>query len=1032
MAKLYPPNIEGSIPAFYGTVLTVPFSMNRSVGRQEVKGIALKVKTIQSNSFLFEDSNGIIKWGSTNPVVTFDLAGYIEKLNAGQFYKIQIAYIDTFDVVGYYSTVGVVKYTDRPSITIEGLDTLKINNFNHSFVGVYTPGPDDPTEKEYSYRFIITDSANNIVEDSGTCIHRSDNDTTANQSSDRWDCLNDLSDSGIHHIQYIVNTVNNIQLKTYKYKILARNNASMDIPISLIATLDFDNGYVSVVAQNNPPTSTMPLTGGFVLTRLDTSNPTAWVEIQRQNLQSVLPSDINFKDFTIEQGKTYVYGLQQYNDNGLYSERIVSNSVYADFEHAFLFDGVRQLKIEYNPKVTSFKIDVLESKVDTIGSQFPFILRNGSVFYKEFPISGLISYWSDDEELFMTKGEMRLLTNKQHRTETVANNINYVSTAQSHEEIDAWENAEIKQHIPNKDLINYNIAAERWFKLTVLEWLNNGQPKLFRSPTEGNYIVRLLNTSLSPNDTVGRMLHTFQSQAYEVEEYSYEKLKGYGLTQRHDFIETIPKWSTISMADFYKKDNDENVILDGNGLPIIEGETGNWLGKLKNSASGCSEVYLRDFIPGTMVEIKMATSATPTLITIGVTGNYHFKSDDIITSVSYPTSIIRRTFPSVEKIDNVEAWRNKDASITFTYEEPIQNVFALIEDSIVDEAQVRQVYGQYVDVEYEGDTLYYRYFNLFWALQDYLPSASRAGTDLFKTSIWRLLELRFDKREMEPLYFNVKKYFAELYHVDEDEVNNIIGPDWESEQGGLNIINDFITNNAYGTAYPQYKYPLLRSNMFQYLYIDRNLSRLAKDNLNPAVLYKIILMNQPTNMNEQLYFEEKEELHKITDIYIDGQTTEVCLEKDYSTKVYIDIGAADYGRNAYTYTEWDEMVERYKDFDKAATTEDNVQILDLADTDEIIIKQAFPEHDFFTGIGVTTTAVFMLKTSIYNIETTVGTRSYKAKQIWENWKNQYESNIAMYGESSNPSEETVNNAYEKFLSVLDAELTEWMKDNGRL
>lgn len=272
------------------------------------------------------------------------------------------------------------------------------------------------------------------------------------------------------------------------------------------------------------------------------------------------------------------------------------------------------------------------------------------------------------------------------------------------------------------------------------------------------------------------MLHTFQSQAYEVEEYSYEKLKEYGLTQRHDFIETIPKWSTISMADFYKKDNDENVILDDNGLPTIEGETGNWLGKLNNSASGCNEVYLRDFIPGTMVEIKMATSATPTLITIGVTGNYHFKSDDVITSVSYPSFITRRTLLLTEKIDNVEAWRNKDASITFTYEEPIQNVFALIEDSIVDEAQVRQVYGQYVDVEYEGDTPYYRYFNLFWALQDYLPSASRAGTDLFKTSIWRLLELRFDKREMEPLYFNVKKYLANYYHINEDEVDDRVGP----------------------------------------------------------------------------------------------------------------------------------------------------------------------------------------------------------------------------------------------------------------
>ena len=1013
MAKLYPPNIEGSIPAFYGTVLTVPFSMNRSVGRQEVSGIALKVKTIQSNSFLFETSGGIVQWGGTNPTVTFDLAQYIGKLNAGQFYKIQIAYIDKSNVVGYYSTVGVVKYTDRPSITIDGLDTLKINNFNHSFVGTYTPGDNDPTEKEYSYRFVITDSANNIVEDSGTCIHRSDNDTTANQSSDRWDCLNDLNNSGIHYIQYIVNTVNNIQLKTYKYKILARNNASMDIPITLTATLDFDNGYVSVVAQNNPPTATLPLTGGFVLTRLDTSNPTAWVEIQRQNLQSVLPSDINFKDFTIEQGKTYIYGLQQYNDNGLYSERIVSNSVYADFEHAFLFDGTRQLKIEYNPKVTSFKIDVLESKIDTIGSKYPFIFRNGSVFYKEFPISGLISYWSDDEELFMTKSEMRLITNTDHRTQTNADDFNYVDTARSHEEINAWGETEVATHIPNKDLINYNVAAERWFKLTVLDWLNNGKPKLFRSPAEGNYIVRLLNTSLSPNDTVGRMLHTFTSQAYEVEEYSYDKLKEYGLTQKQDFIETIPKWSTVQMSDF--ADNTSG----------YKAASENWLSKLKNSASGCNEVNLNDFIPGTIIEIKLASNPLPTQITIGATGNYHFVTDDIITSISYPDQITTTVNGQTVIIDNVEKWRNRDATMVFTYEEPIENIFALIEDSIVDEAQVRQVYGQYVDVEYEGDIAYYRYFNLFWALQDYLPSASRADTDLFKTSIWRLLELRFNKREMEPLYFKVSDYLA-------DKTEQQIDDSWEGDGGDLSQIDNFITTNSQGEGQSQYKYPLLNEDMFDYLYIDRDLQTPAKNNLNPAILYKIVLMHQPSQMNQQLYFEEDERLHKITDVYIDGQTTEVCLEEDYSTKVYIDIGAADHGRNAYAYSEWDAMVEHYKDADSATMTEDNVQILDLEDTDEIIIKQAFPEHDFFTGIGVTTTAVFMLKTVVYNIENTEGTRSYDAKQNYETKRDQYAANIAASGESLSPSEDEVLAAYDAFVTVLDEELTEWLQDNGRL
>jgi hypothetical protein len=54
-----------------------------------------------------------------------------------------------------------------------------------------------------------------------------------------------------------------------------------------------------------------------------------------------------------------------------------------------------------------------------------------------------------------------------------------------------------------------NYRRERNFKMEVLAWLTNGKPKLFRSPAEGNYIVRLMNTSLTPNDSLGRMLHTF-------------------------------------------------------------------------------------------------------------------------------------------------------------------------------------------------------------------------------------------------------------------------------------------------------------------------------------------------------------------------------------------------------------------------------------------------------------------------------------------------------------------------------------------
>ena len=58
MEKLYPPVIEGTIPAFYGTTLVVPFSMNRSVSDSEINGFALKVKTVQSSTWLTTLTDG--------------------------------------------------------------------------------------------------------------------------------------------------------------------------------------------------------------------------------------------------------------------------------------------------------------------------------------------------------------------------------------------------------------------------------------------------------------------------------------------------------------------------------------------------------------------------------------------------------------------------------------------------------------------------------------------------------------------------------------------------------------------------------------------------------------------------------------------------------------------------------------------------------------------------------------------------------------------------------------------------------------
>ena len=53
MARLYPPQIEGTLPAYCkGEELAIPFMMNKTVGWNEVIGFYLKVKSIQTNETL--------------------------------------------------------------------------------------------------------------------------------------------------------------------------------------------------------------------------------------------------------------------------------------------------------------------------------------------------------------------------------------------------------------------------------------------------------------------------------------------------------------------------------------------------------------------------------------------------------------------------------------------------------------------------------------------------------------------------------------------------------------------------------------------------------------------------------------------------------------------------------------------------------------------------------------------------------------------------------------------------------------------
>jgi hypothetical protein len=96
----------------------------------------------------------------------------------------------------------------------------------------------------------------------------------------------------------------------------------------------------------------------------------------------------------------------------------------------------------------------------------------------------------------------------------------------------------------------------------VLNWLNDGEIKCFKSPTEGAFIVRLMNISLSPEDKLNRMLYTFSCTAYEIAEYNinniYEKVFKSPLINQNI---VLPKINSILLTNiapevpYYAPDN---------------------------------------------------------------------------------------------------------------------------------------------------------------------------------------------------------------------------------------------------------------------------------------------------------------------------------------------------------------------------------------------------------------------------------------------------------------------------------------------
>ena len=535
--NLYPLIVDTYAPAFLvdsGTnkdICRIYFTLSQFNTMKDIANIQVTVRSqytnlsvLNKNKYPSEIMITNIKEDTTK---TSDDRYYIElnktdiqggKFEINQYYKVQMRFthkdapaapsnqaLDAWlaaniNLFSEWSTVCLIRGISTPQLAVSGFTIeggeISWANYNPIIYGTLSFKNEEETEKLKSYQIKLYDENNNLLTDSRIQY------TNTNSFSYG---LNYNFVAGAKYKFTIECTTMNLYSAIATYEFTTSTEESEILDFTFIAEADEDNGRVILTIRKSNITD--GFTGELVLRRTSNkTNFTIWEDLKTYKYKEATAIKETFNDMTIESGVWYKYYLQKRSNGVAASTKYIKTPIMVIFDDMFLTTKDRQLKIKFNPTVSSFKRTIQESRTDTLGSQFPFVRRNGYANYAQFPIGGLISFQIDESDLFTSLEE---LFGKHLYLYTDYNDDHRITEAN-------------------------NIVYEKLFKDKVIEFLYSEQPKLFRSATEGNFIVKIMDASFSPNATLGRRIVSFTATAYEVAECNIDNFKKYDILEGND------------------------------------------------------------------------------------------------------------------------------------------------------------------------------------------------------------------------------------------------------------------------------------------------------------------------------------------------------------------------------------------------------------------------------------------------------------------------------------------------------------------
>ena len=556
---LFPAIIDSFIPAVPVLELTnnrfnIPFNISYN-DREDIESVHISI-TRQSNYHSALDRGNYPRGvyvvntpagGSTDPNMSVNIPLSIlqtDELSFNEYYKIQVRlsedtyippdpeessnpgeylseYLTNEDNLPYFSewsTVCLVRFINTPEINlkINGEDPTQseftLNNSNLTIAGTYTttvrenPPFHNQPDNEFLNKYKVIVQQENLQEELETIFESDYLIVNLNNLNEFNYTIPYYFDNGNYSITFQYETANLYEGQS-SYNVTISHSSSSWAEQSIVQEMTSVNNVLGKINISFFPfdeNTTIPAGAQFVVRRgNDGDNFTIWDEVYNYTLPAAITGQdsISFDDYTVESGVLYKYEIN-YVDHTTSTPvyySIVEGPAMTIFDHAFLTGEGTQLCVKFNPNIGGFQINVGDGKVTPVGSQYPYINRNGDMYYRSFSLSGTIAYEMDEQHMFASRSSI------------------YGDWIQVY-------GSYFVNHYMNQQ---NDRVTQRKFREIVTRYLYDDVPKLFRSTPEGNILVRLTDITLTPNTQLGRMIYDFSCTATEIGEPSIENCKLY-------------------------------------------------------------------------------------------------------------------------------------------------------------------------------------------------------------------------------------------------------------------------------------------------------------------------------------------------------------------------------------------------------------------------------------------------------------------------------------------------------------------------